>query len=493
MKYFFRCFSAFGAIALLGCVVSACGGSSRYDPGPPDVPTGLTAQAGEGQVALNWSAASKAAAYNVYYSKSSPVDAATATKVASLPSTSTTVTGLTDDVPYYFVVRSINANSESAASNEASATPFVPGDFVQANLDGTWRFNILSAGGGAGWMRGTLTVAADGTASVTAFQNSSGASNPGDAPAGLFPALFVSASGRVVNASSGTGTFKGVLAGKKDAQRRKMIVGTWSSSGTESLAILQKKEGSSFVPADVQGFGTGGGGSGTSSRRFAYSQISSGSTQEWEFATGKIGSAGDVTYSTLAAPSNPTWPNLSNKVTTLSISGDGIASEARSSAAGQPPALITAGVMSDDRSVIVATETDASGSGSKYILRIYQFINLAGGCPSSFTEGDLSGTYGVAAILVGGSSPVSASGTEEIASSGLAHFTGYSDSGGGSTPGDLALTLPSTALTACGSSVKDGLVESAGSTLNGKLSYFRDMLVLTSDASGVARIKIGLK
>jgi hypothetical protein len=89
----------------------------------PPAPTGSTATAGIGQVALSWTASSGATSYNLYYGTTSPVTVANATKIGSIAGTSHTVTGLTGGIPYYFAVTAVNSGGESPLSTVASATP----------------------------------------------------------------------------------------------------------------------------------------------------------------------------------------------------------------------------------------------------------------------------------------------------------------------------------------------------------------------------------
>jgi hypothetical protein len=90
-------------------------------PAPPAAPTGLTATAGNGQVALSWNAVSGAISYSVQRATAS--GGPYATVQSGLTVTSHTDTGLTNGVSYYYVVSASNAGGEGPNSNEASATP----------------------------------------------------------------------------------------------------------------------------------------------------------------------------------------------------------------------------------------------------------------------------------------------------------------------------------------------------------------------------------
>lgn len=87
---------------------------------PPSAPTGLTATAGDSQVALSWNTSSGATVYNV---KRATTNGGPYTLVTSVASPSYTNTGLTNGTTYYFVVSAQNSGGESANSAQASATP----------------------------------------------------------------------------------------------------------------------------------------------------------------------------------------------------------------------------------------------------------------------------------------------------------------------------------------------------------------------------------
>jgi autotransporter-associated beta strand protein len=87
-------------------------------------PASLTATAGNGQVALSWSASGGATGYNV---KRSTVSGSNyVTIVNNTAATSYTDTGVTNWIPYYYVVSALNAGGEGANSAQAAAQPQSP-------------------------------------------------------------------------------------------------------------------------------------------------------------------------------------------------------------------------------------------------------------------------------------------------------------------------------------------------------------------------------
>lgn len=97
-------------------------------PPAPGAPTHLTATGGDTQVQLAWAASSDAAAYNVYWSKSSAIapGAAGVTQIAGVTTTAYTHGPLVNGDTYYYAVSAVGPGGESALSSEVSSRPLPP-------------------------------------------------------------------------------------------------------------------------------------------------------------------------------------------------------------------------------------------------------------------------------------------------------------------------------------------------------------------------------
>ena len=89
----------------------------------PNPPSGLGATAGNGSVALSWTASTGATSYSVYRGTSAGGESATAIGSVNAPTVSYNDTGLTNGTKYYYIVKAFNAAGSSGASNESFATP----------------------------------------------------------------------------------------------------------------------------------------------------------------------------------------------------------------------------------------------------------------------------------------------------------------------------------------------------------------------------------
>ena len=475
MNYAWRTLAAFFP-ALLLLSLCACGGSPwRFDPGLPDRPAGLVATAGNGQVSLSWSAANNAAGYNIYYSTSPGVTAGNGTKIPNIAGSSTTVSGLTNDILYYFVISSVNSSGESSLSDQVSSIPSVPGPFLQSDLQGTWRFNALVSGVGARWMRGTVAIDASGKVSVTSFLDSSG--NTAE-PATLFTTMTILPDGSVFQ-DGAAADFHAVLSADLNND---LLVGTASAGGGSPMMVILQKSvpGITFSAADIKGTGKLVAGP----LSLVYHQLSSGALSQWEYASCQVGQDQEVTYLSLDNPSAARLPGGGGKVVSLSITAGGIVSE--TPVAGvlpQPAALITQGVMSADKMTIVGTATDINGA---FILRVVQLVHPPSILltSSSYAQADLAGSYGING-LTAGVSPLWNYGSLSVASSGAAAYNGYRDASGSATlPGPFTLAMDA----------QGALSDPADPSYSGQFSYLNDMVVATkTDALGVDSLSIALK
>jgi uncharacterized repeat protein (TIGR03803 family) len=88
----------------------------------PPAPTGVSAAAGDGSVALSWSPSPGAQSYNVYQG-SAPRGESQTPALSGITGTTATVANLTDGTPYYFEVAAVGATATSVVSSEVAATP----------------------------------------------------------------------------------------------------------------------------------------------------------------------------------------------------------------------------------------------------------------------------------------------------------------------------------------------------------------------------------
>jgi fibronectin type 3 domain-containing protein len=120
-----------------GCAGTAGGGSGNPAGGStsiPSAPAGLSAVAGNAQVALTWNASSGANGYSV---KRSTTTGGPYTPLSSQSAITFTDTGLINGTKYFYVVSASNSAGQSPNSAEVSATPTLPGPATPAGLAAT--------------------------------------------------------------------------------------------------------------------------------------------------------------------------------------------------------------------------------------------------------------------------------------------------------------------------------------------------------------------
>ncbi len=122
----------------------------------PAAPAGLSATAGDVQVALSWSAVAGASSYQV---KQSAFAGGPYTTIATPTGTTHTATGLTNGAIYYFVVSASNTAGESANSVLVSATPQALLPLPRLTMD----IGNVGLTGSAVFSGGTFTLQGAGT------------------------------------------------------------------------------------------------------------------------------------------------------------------------------------------------------------------------------------------------------------------------------------------------------------------------------------------
>ena len=107
-----------------GATVTSSAVNIVVNPPPPAAPTGLTATAGDGSVALSWQESSGATSYKIHRAT---VSGGPYGLIASgVAGTSFTDSAVTNGTTYYYVVTASNLGGESEPSAEATATPTAP-------------------------------------------------------------------------------------------------------------------------------------------------------------------------------------------------------------------------------------------------------------------------------------------------------------------------------------------------------------------------------
>jgi fibronectin type 3 domain-containing protein len=193
--------------------------ASGSTPVPPAPPAGVTATAGNNQVALNWTAVPGATGYDVYRGTSSGAETLLASGT-NLNATSFTDTTAVDGTQYFYYVTALNGSVQSAHSTEVSALP-------QGPVSGSLVLAISAGGPAAGAFEADTDFTGGAVGGATgATINSSGITNP--------PPQSVLQHNRIGNSSY---AIPGLIAGQSYTVRLDFDESYWSSAGARVFDV----------------------------------------------------------------------------------------------------------------------------------------------------------------------------------------------------------------------------------------------------------------
>lgn len=330
-----------------------------------------------------------------------------------------------------------------------------PPPFSQADLTGAWYVSILqtsptlTSSSEPGWIRGTATVSSSGTISVPNMETNLGTgSGPTDVVWTIDPWTgIISESG-----ASGNPDFHGKLSANK-----KLIVGTatnlnsTATTTTVQLRIIQKIDtNATYTISDI------------ANKTFMVHQIESGAGDEWMYADGSTGPviSGMSTTGTLAMMTMPSGTSSGGEIGLLSLSPSGIMTLSTNT--------WFKGMVSADKTYMIATETEASDS-RLFRLTVVQFTDPL----KTYSLPDMAGAWRNHSILSAGAWLYS---TATINTTGTGTITDQHDSVIGATaPYSFNLTITS-----------DGIVsEPTTTSSHAFLSPSKDLLVMTQTITDI--------
>ena len=311
--------------------------------------------------------------------------------------------------------------------------------FSEGDFQGTWNYHVLVSGDSpqwTGWIYGTTYFYSNGVTTPISITRSNG-----DSTLGSGRSFSITSDGIV--SVEGRSSFHGVMS-----QDKSLIVATAGDSGGGYDLIIYQKSGGYFETADIQG-------------TWNYHVLVSGDSPQW------TGWVHGTTYFYINGVSDPISITRSNGDSTLptgrifSISPNGIVS-----VPGRPSFH---GVMSQDKSLIVATANDDGGG---YDLIIYQKS------VGTFATWDFQGTWNYH-VLVSGDYPQW---------TGWAHGTTDFDINGVTTPISITRSNGDSTLhpVSSYSITSGGIVSIAGrSSFHGVMSQDKSLIVATeNDGAG---------
>jgi chitodextrinase len=410
----------------------------------PAAPTNVLAVSGNASATVSWTPVSGASSYNIYYSTSQSVSKTNGTKITGA-SNPRTVTGLSNNTPYWFVVTAVNTGGESADSSPAVfAVPTAPASgFSLSDLTGNWYFIRFAAGPDVtsgdepAWMRGIATVAANGSVTVTNFSDSLGGTT-GPPAGGL--SMTIDSTGVVTQSG-----FYALDSGNHAvmASDKYLVVGNGSSGNSRVMMVFVKQGVTTFSNTDL------------ASKTFTFHQLNSGDYNEWAYGTGSVNGSRQVTLNSITTPFGSETPVSGF---TISLSTAGIMTDSSSPT--------SQGVMTPDRRNVFVTETQSDSEGTWHTFRVIQMTG------QTFSLSDMAGVLRSHALVSSPTNPYWEYETLYINSSGSVFNINDTDSNGNTSYSDGMGTLilsPTGVMTS----------NEPGSDFHGQVSFNKDMAVMT--------------
>ncbi len=320
---------------------------------------------------------------------------------------------------------------------------------TQADLTGTWRFNVLRTGSNNKWMRALISVDSSGVATCSEMYDSGGGStcpSPFDLKLTMNPTTGVITQSGANAANTGNHM---TMTSNKNFMAGTSTTGK-SPNYSYQLAIMQRVVGeTTYSAADVQ------------SKSFVYHLLSVGTSNGWEYGVGATAAAGEVIISSETDVfKGTTTPGDTGAA--MSVDEYGVVTM---SAGGGMDNFH--GFLSDDKKTIVGTVTETGKTN--YRLMIFQFTG------QTYTADKLFGTC-YAHML--NTVPSWIHFTATVASDGVINFSHWVSSHAGSSGPSSTRTFT------ISSSGAVTIVEAEESTFHGQMSDDGRFMVTTQTLTG---------
>jgi hypothetical protein len=242
-----------------------------------------------------------------------------------------------------------------AGGENRSIPPFLSGAaFSMGDLQGAWDFHSLATSGAIGWMHGVLSLDNTGMGGMASLvRNGMPWPSTDNAPFSMFPCGIVG--------MGNDDTFHGFLS-----MDRTMMSATWTDNTGGSALMIFRKQGGAFAQNDLLG-------------TWNFHRLTAGSdnaTSGWASGTMSMSSPGTATVTAIQTHNND-MSEIGNSFF-VSMGGNGIVTSSGDSTFH--------GVMSQDKNMMVATRTGASGQYDLMVL-----MRSAAGV--SYSTADLAGDW----------------------------------------------------------------------------------------------------